>query len=320
MRLRAPASAEDSAGSERVKVVPCPGAETSVQRPPVRFRDRACDEQAETGARLAPADASPAELLEDQLVLLGGIPGPRSSTRDEHGSVRGPGEASTSSPPGEYLTALSTRLSSTCRSRSPSPRTGGSAAGSARRRGTSSCPSRPPPRFRGRARRGRRRRTVRERPRLDPRRVEDVPDERREPARLVGDQREERVALLGGELAPALLQRRAAPITAAIGLRSSCETSETKSAPQRGEAAELLDGPALRSRRPGCSARPSRRGGRGARRARSRRLNASGCRRRTATIPIGFVPRRSGAATLGRSPIRVRIASSGKRWSDMSRR
>ena len=48
---------------------------------------------------------------------------------------------------------------------------------------------------------------VAERPRLDPRGVEDVADERREPRRLVADQREERLALLGGQHPPAVLQR-----------------------------------------------------------------------------------------------------------------
>ena len=42
---------------------------------------------------------------------------------------------------------------------------------------------------------------------LDPRRVEHVADERREPRRLVRDHGEERLALLGPELAPACLQR-----------------------------------------------------------------------------------------------------------------
>ena len=48
---------------------------------------------------------------------------------------------------------------------------------------------------------------VAERPRLDPRRVEDVADELREPCRLVADEREERLALLRREHPPAVLQR-----------------------------------------------------------------------------------------------------------------
>jgi len=44
---------------------------------------------------------------------------------------------------------------------------------------------------------------VGERSRLDPRRVEDVADQGRQPSRLLLDEREERFALLGGQLAPA---------------------------------------------------------------------------------------------------------------------
>ena len=72
---------------------------------------------------------------------------------------------------------------------------------------------------------------VAERPRLDPRRVEHVADERGEPARLVArSARGTTRAAPASARASAACSVRAAPITAAIGLRSSCETSETKSA------------------------------------------------------------------------------------------
>ena len=48
---------------------------------------------------------------------------------------------------------------------------------------------------------------VAERPRLDPRGVENVAHELGEPCRLVADQREERLALRRGEHSPAVLQR-----------------------------------------------------------------------------------------------------------------
>ena len=71
---------------------------------------------------------------------------------------------------------------------------------------------------------------VAERPRFEPRGVEDVGDEVREPRRLVGDEGEERLPLLGVSSRHRSCSVREAPITAAIGLRSSWETSETKSA------------------------------------------------------------------------------------------
>jgi hypothetical protein len=47
---------------------------------------------------------------------------------------------------------------------------------------------------------------VGERSRLDPRRVENVADQNRQPSRLLLDEREERFALLGRQLVPARAQ------------------------------------------------------------------------------------------------------------------
>ena len=138
-----------------------------------------------------------------------GIPGPWSATRDPHGAVlRLRRCTSTSSPDGEYLTALSIRFVSTWRSRSRSPRIERHAPCDRRAHAHLVLAD------------ARRRDRVLDEPReidvgeavgeragLDARRVEHVADERGEPVRLVGDQREERLALAGGERAPAFLQR-----------------------------------------------------------------------------------------------------------------
>ena len=68
--------------------------------------------------------------------------------------------------------------------------------------------------------------TVGERAGVDSGGVQDVGDERRQPLRFAADQGEKGLSLVGVELSPALAE----PTTDAIGARSSCETSETKSA------------------------------------------------------------------------------------------
>ena len=139
---------------------------------------------------------------------------------------------STSSPAGEYLTALSIRFESTWRSRARSPRIRGSG-----RRDLGADAHLVLADLGGRDRvvheRGEVdvRERVAERPGLDPRGVEDVAD----PAPRAGSSRADQArgtprAARGRAPASAAWSVCAAPITAAIGLRSSCETSETKSA------------------------------------------------------------------------------------------
>ena len=86
---------------------------------------------------------------------------------------------------------------------------------------------------------------VAERARLDPRGVEHVADERGEPGRLVGDHGEERLPLLGPELAPPLLQR---PRGADHGRHRAAQLvrdERDEVGAQRGQAAELVRGGAL---------------------------------------------------------------------------
>jgi hypothetical protein len=104
---------------------------------------------------------------------------------------------------------------------------------------------------------------------------------------------------------------RAAPITAAIGLRSSWETSDTKSARSadrrrssatvaRSDSYARMFWTLLASSRPRSAASSS-----------SSSSKASARRRRIETIPIGRVPSSSGAATRELRPIAVSGTSSG---------
>ena len=100
-----------------------------LERATVRLCDRPCDVEAEAGAGLRAAAGGATELLEDQ------VAGPRRDARRRGPAPRprprrspAPHATRTSAPAGEYLTAFSIRLPSTCRSRSPSPRTNDSVA------------------------------------------------------------------------------------------------------------------------------------------------------------------------------------------------
>src|SRR5947207_3417337 len=61
-----------------------PGRRPDVERPPVRLGDRPGDEEPEPGAGLPAPHIRPAELLEDQLLLLGRDPRPVVLDRHEH--------------------------------------------------------------------------------------------------------------------------------------------------------------------------------------------------------------------------------------------
>ncbi len=135
------------------------------------------------------------------------MPGPRSLTAMRTAPFSRFALTSTSAPAGEYLTALSIRFVSTCRSRSRSPRMLGklldvgvhSHLVLADRRGGHGVLDD--------AHEIDVREAVGERAGLDARRVEHVADERGEPVGLVRDQGEECLSLSGRERAPALLQR-----------------------------------------------------------------------------------------------------------------
>ncbi len=202
---------------------------------------------------------------------------------------------STGVPAGEYLTALSIRFVSTWRSRSGSPRTPGRSGGTSEVIRTESRAS-PARRDRlgdqaGEIELGE---GVAERPRLDPRAVEHLADERGQAVGLVGDQGQKGVALLGGELAPALLQRPGRPDHGRHRRPHLVRDERDEVGAQRGEAAQLghrplldlvqplgLVGPRLG---PGgldreAAARASRRSAPSSPRSRSGRRRASSCRR-----------------------------------------
>ena len=204
----------------------------------------------------------------------------RRSARWSSGAMPGPGRApSTSTPPfdrrrahldrarraGEYLTALSIRFESTCRSRSRVAADRAAAARGLRATGTSSWPTRRPrPRRRTSAPTSTSPKLYVNVPGLDARGVEHVADERREPGRLVGDQGEERLALLGRQLAPALLQRPGRADHRRHRAPQLVRDERHEVGAQRRQPAQLLDRCAARPRRRGCSAPRSRRAGRAA--------------------------------------------------------
>ena len=173
-------------------------ARRDLERAAVRLGDRPRDEEPEARARLRVRAVHAAELLEDQR------PGSRARSRRRDRSPRSrrglPASAtstSTLAPGGEYLTALSIRFASTCRSLARSPRTSGGLSGDLQRRPRRSswAPSRC-----DRARRERVHVDVAERvaeePGVDARDVDMSLTSAREPVRLVDDQPEEGVALV----------------------------------------------------------------------------------------------------------------------------
>ena len=94
-RLRAPASRLLDGQLEREGRA-LAGRRADVERAAVRLGDRAGDEEAEAGARLAEADVGPAELLEDQRLLVARDPGAAVLDRD---AARGPLSARAYAPP-----------------------------------------------------------------------------------------------------------------------------------------------------------------------------------------------------------------------------
>ena len=258
-----------------------------------------------------------------------GCPGPRRRPRRSTRPSSAVARTSTSPPAGEYLTALSIRFSSTWRSRSRSPRTGGSApctlGGDAHLVLPELRGRRPPPR-----------RSsaevdvaeaVAERPGLDPRRVEHVADQLGEPSRLVADQREERLALLGASArasGPAASAPRRSPPPSGCAARGRRARRSPRAAPRAGAAPRRVCAP---PRRRGCSAPRSRPAGRAARRARppparthprsvrTRPRSSRSCARRPAAA------RRRGCAGRARAappPPGYRSASSRRPVDDLA--
>ena len=198
----------------------------------MRLGERTGDEEPEAGARLGAAGGSAPELLEDLRLVLRRDAGPSSRTRTTTWPSSARARTLTSAPRSEYLTAFEIRLSISWRSRSASPRTCGQRC---RQLGRDAhlvlrrSPRRRP--SRARSRRGRRPRSC----------------SRKSPPRCATCRARPRPAPRAGSSRRAITARnasrcsgrssrhrccsvRAEPITAAIGLRSSCETSETKSA------------------------------------------------------------------------------------------
>ncbi len=283
-----------STGSSSVKVAPCPGTERTSSAAAVRLGDRARDEQAEAGTRLAAARRGHARTSRRSArAARAGCPGPWSWT--ETSTRPFSAQAFDLAPPRpacEYLTAFSTRFVSTWLEALPVGR--GRAAASAGALATTATSSWPRPTLatvsRTSSPRSTSRERVRERARLDPGGVEHVADQRRQPVRLVGDQGEERRALLGGQLAPALLERparRRSPPPSGCAARGRRARRSRRAA--RRAAAAPRPSPA-RPRRRGCSGPRSRPAGRAARPARSRRR-----RRRRAPGAAGRASRSAGA-------------------------
>ena len=190
-----------------MKVAPLPGVRRDVDGAAVGLGDRARDVEAEAGAGLRAAARGATELLEDQPLVVDRDARPVVGDRDDDRAVqlphvdvdRGAGRRvldrvvdqvahDLAEPPG--VAADERNLADHRVQRHLVLADGGRRDRVADERGEIDV-----------------REAVRERPGLDPRRVEHVADQGREPRRLVADQCEERLALLGGQLAPALLQR-----------------------------------------------------------------------------------------------------------------
>ena len=116
------------------------GRRLDVERAAVRLGEGAGEEEPEAGTRLRRAGDA-AELLEDLSLVLGADARPGVADVDDHVAVVGAAPPpSPRRPESEYLIAFEIRLSTSCRSRSASPRTVGSAGGSSAVSRTSSWP------------------------------------------------------------------------------------------------------------------------------------------------------------------------------------
>ncbi len=171
----------------------------------MRLRDRARDEEAEAGAGLrAPAGVHAPELLEDEEVLVGGDAGPVVDHGDDDVPVVRAGAHLDLVPRDRVLGRVGEEVDEEL----------AQTLAVAPHRRERVVHDRLHPYFVGSELDHRRRLAyelgeidvregVRERAGLDARRVEHVADERGQAARLLLDQGEERLALLGPELAPA---------------------------------------------------------------------------------------------------------------------
>ena len=282
----------------------------------MRLGERAREEEPEARARLRAAGERGRTSRRSDPGAPARIPGPASRTRTITWPSSAPASTVTSPPESEYLIAFEIRLSTSCRSRSASPRTLGSAGrelgrephfvladlGGGDRVAQTSA-------------RSTSREAVAEGAGLDPRRVEHVADERRETGRLVRDHGEKRLALLGPELAPARLQR---PSRADHGRHRAAELvrdERDEVGAERGQAAQLVRRRALGLVGAQVLHGASRRAGRGA----SSRLDLLGSERpglasarsraRRSTAP----PAAAARAPATRTPSASSPASSGYR-------
>ena len=267
---RQPPARHDFVGSISVKVAPSPGTDRTSTRAAVRLGDRARDEEAEARSRPPRAALRAAELLEDHglLVARDARPAVADARRRRGRSVRRP-RRRPSRRASDHFTAFSIRFARTWRRRVRSPRSAGSGPCNVAWIGTSSCAER-------------RRRDgllgeladvevvepVGERARLDARRVEDVRDQVREPARLVrrsarGTTRAGRATARATAAAASAPRRSPPPSGCAARARRARRSPR---AARRGAGAPRRSGAPRRTR--GCSARRFRRAGRSARRAR----------------------------------------------------
>ena len=124
-RRRAPArhglaATEARAGRSRPR-----SASSDVERAAVRLGDRARDEEAETGAGHFARASRGRTSRRSACWSSRGIPGPWSTTSTSDLARSPPSPHVDLAARGEYLTALSTRFATTCRSRSRSPRMAG---------------------------------------------------------------------------------------------------------------------------------------------------------------------------------------------------
>ena len=241
------------------------------------------------------------------------MPLPRSVTSTTTRPFTAVARTSTSSPSGEYLTALSIRLASSCRSRMPSPRTSGIARGMRATISTASCP----------------RSAAATVSSTSPARSTSLNEYVNVPASMRDVSSTSPTSPASRSVSSAISARnasrcsdessrqracnvRAEPITDAIGVRSSCDTSETKSA--RIVDSRLSSSTVRRSAsyaRMFCAAVATRRPRRPTSSI-SAGENASSSRRSSESIPAGFAPASRGAATRQPSPSSRNSRSSRK--------